>query len=205
MTAWRVPRLYGGKTVYCLGSGPSLAEIDPAWLRGKPVVTCNSAAFWAKPLWGPRIHALFYHGKHIRAHAQDCLDLKDAGGAVVTIDAGVDASYVRRLRSRPGHGLCRDVDTLANGLTCGHGAVNLAYHLGADRIVLAGYDMRVCRGGRTHWDGRDVGEPWKYATHFARALHQIAADLREIGVSVLNATPHSALEAFPRIDLADVL
>lgn len=205
MEPWSVPRLYDGATVYCLGSGPSLAAIDPACLRGRPVVTCNSAALWAKPLWGARCHALFYHGHHIRAHEDEWRKLQGAGGIVVTIDHSVETPGVRHLESKPGTGLCRDVNALANGLSCGHGAVNLAYHLGADRIVLLGYDMRVCRGGHTHWDGRAVQQPWKYATHFARAFHKIAADLRETGISVLNATPHSALETFPRINLADAL
>ncbi|MCC6912722.1 MAG: hypothetical protein IT566_03375 [Rhodospirillaceae bacterium] len=205
MNSWSVPRFYEGATVYCVGSGPSLAALDPKLLRGKPVVTCNSAAFWAEPLWGRRVHALFYDGKHIRTREAACRKLHEAGGEVATIDETADYPWVRYLQSLPRNGLCRDTHALANGLTCGHGAVNLAYHLGADRIVLLGYDMRVCRGARTHWDGRDVGQPWKYATHFARAFRKIAADLAEIDVSVLNATPHSALEAFPRIDLADAL
>lgn len=205
MSPWTVPRLYAGSTVYCLGSGPSLAAVDPSLLYGKPLVTCNSAAFWAEPSWSSCTHALFYDGKYIAREDEKCRQLHDCGGTVVTIDAGVERPWVRLLKSRAGCGLHRDPDAVANGLNCGHGAVNLAYHLGAQRIVLLGYDMRVCRGNRTHWNGRTVDDPWKYATHFARAFQKIAADLAEIGVSVLNATPHSALEVFPRISLADAL
>jgi len=203
MTGWHVPRAYAGATVYCLGAGPSLNLVNPESLRGKPYIACNSALFWARSVWAPGAYALTYHDQYIRVHETDYRAFHEAGGEVVVTSGASHAPWVRQLTTELPRGLCRSPEGLGHGLNTGHGAINLAYHLGAARIVLIGYDMRICRGGRVHWDGRDIEDAWKYAILFARAFKQIAADLKEAGVSVLNATPHSALEAFPKIPLAD--
>lgn len=201
--AWSVPRLHPGATVYCLGAGPSLSLVDAAKLRGRPYVACNSAMMWARDVWGPGAYALSYHSEYIQKNEADYQAFHAAGGQVLTPVGTQQPAWVRQLHTDQQRGLCRSPTGLGHGLNTGHGALNLAYHLGAARIVLLGYDMRMCRDGRVHWDGRATDQAWKYATLFARAFRKIAADLKEVGVSVLNATPRSALEAFPRISLAD--
>jgi hypothetical protein len=49
--------------------------------------------------------------------------------------------------------LCRDRNGLATGHELGYQAVNLAYLLGAERVVLLGYSMKPLPDGRMHWFG----------------------------------------------------
>lgn len=81
-------------------------------------------------------------------------------------------------------------------------AINLAYLLGASRIILLGYDMGAT--GNTHWFGRhpkglSTGRYGNYIPEFTR----LAADLSNEGVEVINCTRKTALTQFRRADLAD--
>jgi len=92
------------------------------------------------------------------------------------------------------------------GGNSGYQAVALAIHFGATRVVLLGYDMRN-DGKRTHWHGNHVrlGNPipsrfGDWLGHFELLNRQLPA-----GVSVINATPNSAIRCFPMMNLRDAL
>jgi len=84
-------------------------------------------------------------------------------------------------------------------------AINLAYLLGATRIILIGYDMQNT-GGRAHWFGEHPhtlqtgGNYAVYVDRFAR----LASDLAYEGVEVINCTRETALHQFRRARLEDV-
>lgn len=79
--------------------------------------------------------------------------------------------------------------------------------LGASRILLLGYDMKLGPNGEKHWHADHRGrnphaaqlEGWRNA--FATML----PDLAKAGVEVLNCTPGSALTCFPTANLRDWL
>lgn len=84
-------------------------------------------------------------------------------------------------------------------------AINLAYLLGATRIVLIGYDMGKT-GGRNHWFGDHPkgfahGKYEDYVRHFDR----LAADLEHEGVEVINCTRQTRLTQFRRAEIESVL
>lgn len=83
----------------------------------------------------------------------------------------------------------------------GFHALNLAIQFGARRIVLVGYDMRVDRG--THWHGdhpKGMNNPAASNTaRWRQVLDAQAPLLASMGVSVINASPVSALEAYPKM------
>lgn len=97
-------------------------------------------------------------------------------------------------------------NAIHHGANSGYQAIGLAYHLGADRIVLIGYDMQHTNG-RTHWHGDHPSgltnafgiEKW------VKNFSALAKDLKEEGVEVVNCSIETALTCFPRADLRDVL
>lgn len=89
------------------------------------------------------------------------------------------------------------------GLDSGANAINLAYLLGAGRIVLLGYDMR--ENGHWHPDHPNPVRHGIYAERYIPGLNLMAKALRPTGVQVLNASPGSALTCFPMIDLETLL
>jgi hypothetical protein len=103
-----------------------------------------------------------------------------------------------------GAGFSRRQDVIHYGHNSGFQALNLAILLGAARIVLVGFDMRIV-DGRRHFHGDHPhplinADPRRFVPHFERA----AASL-PVGVEILNATPGSALTCFPAADLDEAL
>ena len=94
--------------------------------------------------------------------------------------------------------------TIACGLNSGYQALNLVAQTGVRRIILVAYDMR---GKHWHPDhGRGLGNPAadslaKWAAHFDAAAPVYAS----WGIEVLNASPISAITAFPKVDLEEAL
>jgi hypothetical protein len=105
-------------------------------------------------------------------------------------------------------GLSRNPRLIHQGGNSGYQAINLAYHFGASRILLLGYDMAY-RGGAVHWHGKhppalinpDQGTLRGWAENFTA----LSADLEREGVEVINCTPGSALTCFPMARIEDVL
>ena len=103
--------------------------------------------------------------------------------------------------SKPGLGR----DRLHFGHNSGYQAINLAYLMGATKIVLLGYDMQWT-GGKKHWFGDHPtgfanGNFEEYVKHFTA----LAEDLKAEGVEVINCSRETALKQFPRAELKDAL
>lgn len=97
-------------------------------------------------------------------------------------------------------------NALRIGLNSGYQALGLAIAAGASRCVLLGYDMHY-PGGRTHWHGGhpNIHVPEQlYSGEYRKWFNSMAAALPE-GVEVLNATPGSLVDSFPRVALEEIL
>jgi hypothetical protein len=99
--------------------------------------------------------------------------------------------FVKRHR-----GLCMDPGKLAWGGNSGYAAINLAYHLGAKRIYLVGYDM--C--GKSHWHGHHaavVKKDFNFKMWIQR-FKELSRDLQRQKVCAINCSPISKLDCFQR-------
>jgi hypothetical protein len=120
--------------------------------------------------------------------------------------------------NRPG--LSTDPKLLHHGHSSGYQLVGMAHRAGADRIVLLGYDMKFA----SDYDGRSkqigsgsrhfFGEYEPALQHWpsvkVRAgVHVELLDLywsvaQQGLVEIINATPGSALNCFPRVDIREL-
>lgn len=73
----------------------------------------------------------------------------------------------------------------------GFGAMGLAFLFGAKDILLLGIDGH----GRERWDGSHNGD----LRHLPRLFRSALDDLNYAGVQVVNGSPDSAVECFPRV------
>ena len=199
---WTVEPKFEGEDVFVIASGFSLRDQDPESLRGKKLIVINHSYRWA-----PFAEVWFWMDREFFEVARD--NIRKWKGLAVTTCTSCKVDMPRKIKlidTPQVHGLCKDPTGVASGKTSGHSAINLAYHMGAKRIILLGYDMRIQYGGRTHFADDLVSEfPWMYKNIMIPAFPKIAADLEKAGVPVLNATPNSALEVFPKVDLENVL
>lgn len=194
-----VPRLCPGGTVVCLGTGPSLTQEDVDYVRGKATVIAVNDAFrfasWAEVLFSCDAKWWYWNWKK---GASDFAGLKFALTPGASKYPGVTV-----LKKTGETGLELDPTGLRAGRNSGYQAVNLAVHLGAARIVLLGYDMRS--NGKDHFFG---AHPDSSKPPFAICLQRFATlvePLKQLGVSVVNCTPGSALKCFPCQPLAEAL
>ena len=140
--------------------------------------------------------------------------LKRFGGRKISLDKtkeGVKsivgiAPDVEVWRRKGGHGICTIPKTAYASRTSGGSAINIAYHLGAKRIFLLGYDMHGdVNGWMQNWyPEKYQRQPSKkgYAASMAPFV-RIAEDAKRLGLEIFNATPGSALPNFPFVDIED--
>lgn len=97
---------------------------------------------------------------------------------------------------------------IGSGKNSGFQALNIAVQFGARRIVLVGYDMTLDRGAHWHANHKGTSLSNPRPANVARwreMLDRQAKLLKRLGVEVVNASPMSALTAFPKMSLQDAL
>lgn len=199
---WKVPRIWEGERCYILGGGPSLANVDVTRLREQHVIAVNNAF-----KLGGWIEFMFYG--HCSFGVWHSTALQQFPGRKLTT-----CIYREQLEFMPlvirysrKFGLSINPKQLFWNRSSGACAVNLATLLGASEIVLLGYDMRRING-QNNWHNdhpmteENIPDPYE---SFLEPWPSIALGAEKIGVTIINATPHSSLNLFPIVDPAEVL
>ena len=87
----------------------------------------------------------------------------------------------------------------------------MAVHFGVRRIYLLGFDMAMDeKGENSHWFGSHLppGQKAKRLPPFSKHLKgfpAIAADAEKLGIEILNVSPRSKIDEFPKITLTEAL
>ncbi len=209
MTPARVypPQLSQGGTVVCLATGPSLTQTDCEYVRSKAVVIAINDAHrlapWADVLyssdrkWWPHHKGVpTFHG--LKFGIGSAPGKRNPFSGLPDVQVLTNTGYTGLELARHG---------LKNGRNSGYAAINLAVHLGAQRIVLLGYNMSSA-GGRVHFFGRHpapLSNPDSLFPSFRRAFQALVEPLKALGVEVWNCTDQTSLTAFPCAPLRQVL
>jgi len=194
---------WAGKTAVVIGTGPSFdvaqaRQIGLARSRGSiRVLAVNDAAF---PAW---YADLVFAADRKWWIARD--NLPNFEGIKVSLSASYwDAPKGVRLIARAGTDGCE----LRPGSVYTHGhsgamAVQLAAQMGAAKIVLVGFDMRPSGQGQAerHFFG-GYEDPLGSKPNMAKWVKDFRAIADAMPGRILNATPGSALDCVPQIDLS---
>jgi hypothetical protein len=205
MNAWQ------GETVVVLASGPTLTDDQCSVVRdwhaggGGRVIAINTTfrrAPWADVLYACDRKWWNVYGAEVVASFR---------GQCWTQDAESAREFgLHSVRSVPAAGLSRRAGVVYQGGGpywgghSGYQAINLAYHWGAARFVILGMNLRKV-GHATHWhephEGIAVSSPYE---RWQREFVPLVADLKAVGVEIVNATPDSALP-LPFVPLEEAL
>lgn len=190
-------------TYYIIGGGPSLKGFDFNMLWDKNVLAINKA-FLSVP-WA---NAVYFSDKRFfewfPSVVQHC-------GRKFTGDSRVQHSDITDCKFTGMLGLDREPWNLRHGNNSGHAAINLAFHFGAKRIILLGYDMGLVEGeshyhGGYEVDGKKVEVLERtYRDKMAPLFEPLAIDIKNRGVQVINACPQSKLEVFEKWTIEEAL
>ena len=189
------------ETVYLIGGGPSLKGFQWDALLGKKTIAINRAVqFW------PKADAVYWTDSRVYMWYKN--DIDKFKGLKYTLKAGNHYSgKVNVLKKGAKFGLESSRDSLAHGNNSGYAAINLAVHLGAKRIILLGYDMGN-EGSNSHFhDGYPVNATAEniYKNQFIPGFNILRELLYSKGIECYNASIHSKLDVFPKIDLIRAL
>jgi len=190
---------WAGRDAFIIGGGASLSGVDVEQIRGRGhVIAVNDAGLDLAP-WAD---ILFFADGWPRWFSWNYRRLPEFKGGLIVTRAKVPQvdDRIRLLRHDPAAALSQDPQRLA-GYCGGASAINLAYLMGARRIVLLGFDMQ---GGNWHDNHRAPPLENAFARHFIPSLNRMAVELAAAGCEVFNANRDSALKCFPFCDLEDL-
>ncbi|HOW94937.1 MAG TPA: hypothetical protein PLF91_10655, partial [Mycolicibacterium fallax] len=212
-TAWSVTPDWKGETAVILASGPSMTREQAEAVRGKcRAIAVNNQGIDTDcdgvrvPALAPWADVLYAADAKWWRHYHD-RSLKFAGRKV-TIRDTLPWPEVYSLKQSSEHAIFDPRPThLVSGGNSGYQALHLAVHLGATRIVLLGFDMKNGRLGRRHWFGNHPGKLDSRGnfTGWLRAFDKLAGVLKQMNIEVVNCTPDTALRAFRRAPLSEVI
>jgi hypothetical protein len=207
---WTPKPLWKAETAFILAGGPSLRDFDVSRLQGRMVMVINSSCYIA-----PWADILYFIDSSWWDNHRDIV--MNWPGLVMTDSRrakGEAPDRLHRLQHEQRHNFPPPGSpAIRYGRSSGHMAVSLAVSLGCARIVLLGYDMKVSGDRSHHHDDptyRNSEENLKflsetYSSTFIpsfKGWHQAGL---KAGVDIVNATPDSALQEFPFVNIEEEL
>jgi hypothetical protein len=200
---WTVPKEWSGETVFIVAGGPSVADQDTDRLKGRNVIVVNSSYERC-----PFAQYLFFGDRSWWAR-HSAKVLKSFEGRIVTTSMVANSNgRLHRLKRIPPSSapLATNPSNVVWKNTSLHGAINIAVHTGAGRIVLLGADMRKAPDGRSHHHTPHPkpSRPGCWGQHM-RQLKLTAEPLQKLGIDVVNASPVSLIDWWPKVRFEDCL
>jgi len=205
----KVEERWPDSTVYILGGGPSLNKVNFDLIKDKHVLGVNQAyqlGDWVDACYSGDRRWYYWNVSQLpnyKGTMYTSYPTFQARKGCPTINLGRISSHGISDKSR---------HSIAWNGNSGASAINVAYWLGARRVVLLGFDMQR-EGGRFNW--HDKYPPTKrskkdnrYPTPYRRFLkcwRQVAIDAKRLELEILNATPDSKITLFPSVLLEDTL
>lgn len=192
--------MWEDKTVVIIGGGPSLTQDQVDYVKGKArLIGINDAYRVA-----PEIAILYacdlkwWNWHHEKTVGLQCLK--------VTPDKEAAAKYKDLIYIEGAHekGLSLDPAKIHYGKNGGYQAINLAAHLGANKIILIGFDQRFPKN-QSHWFGDHPDNVRSVYTNWTGDWKSIVEPLKRLNIEVINCTPGSALTVFPMAELKETL
>lgn len=197
----------------CIGTGPSLTlgQIETARRKGFTLFGCNNV-FREVPdltlLYGCNAGWWDYYWIQVREHSAE---------KWTTNRPAAEKHGLNWVAECNAPGLSTSPDIIHHGHGSGFSLLNIAYLMGAERIVLLGYDMKYAPdysgyncaigSGPRHYFGEypEVLQHWpklqvKNGIH-VELVEQYASVARQGVVEIVNCTPDSAVTCFPMRDI----
>lgn len=196
-----VQKLCDKGTVFIIGGGPSLKGFDFSKISDKHIIGVNNAfmlgdfvdvCWFGDVNWYERNKSQLDNFKGLKYH---CCNRSASR-----------PDTIRYTRGKP-QGIDKDPTKVAWNNNSGGSAINLAYHLGAARIILLGFDMKFNEFGENNWHDYHVKRDpkWNPYYRFLKCFPMIAHDAKKLGIEIINTSLDSALNMFPKKSIDEVL
>jgi hypothetical protein len=186
---------------FILASGPSLNKEDVDAIKGKGTVIVINDNYKMAP-WADYLY--YCDPKWYHWHA-DNPEFQHFQGQIWTQDeTTAKENGFNYIKSTPGEGISTDPRVIYQGSNSGFQAINLAYHLGARKIILLGYDMQLTNG-QNHWFGKHPDGVISSYKNWIGYYNRLADDAKTKNLDIINCSRQTALTCFTRQPLEKVL
>jgi len=200
---------WGDRPAIIVGTGPSLAGFDHDRLRGLGNVLAVKEAVWDLPFadacFGLDLPWMRRQGDRlidVAARMQLYLAIPPVG---LPPGHRPIPGAIHLVRRRTCNQFSEDPAEVESGGNSGFGAVNVALLKGARTIVLFGFDYthgHYCPDRYAHQRPDHNARYWpRWGDNFRITLPQLAG----MGASVLNASPGSTVDAFPKVTIDEAV
>ena len=206
-----IPQRYTEGVAVLIGGGPSLTAqqvslcMNPHQQRRLAVMGCNDAyriCPFLDVLYAADERWIDYHQQNVlkSAHLRtlECWTPDEKAAEKYS-----EWSLIGIKPIEPG--LSTDRAVLHGGNHSGYQLINLAYLMGCLDIILIGYDGH---SGGDHWFGKHPEGPMNIKSNYQRWMagyRSIQKQAAALNLTIVNATPGSAIDAFPHATLDDAL
>ena len=193
---WKVPKMWEGETVFIIGGGPSLNDLDLSLIHDKRCIGVNNAyrlGDWVDICWFGDSRWLEWHQnrKNLRDGWREFAGIRASSAA--RIKDHKDIKYVALSQGKP-YGIETDPYKICWNKTSGTSAINLAYHLGASKIVLLGFDMQIV-DNKHNWHDEHIvhGDKADPYDRFMKCWKDLTTELKALGRDMVNCSVTSAI------------
>ena len=223
---WKVPKLWEDSTAIVIGGGASILKQfnipnsvvnDVFTGKSKPVVyspyleqihSSHVIAVNVAYKIGNWIDIMFFGD--VSTWHEDSENIVQFKGLRVTCAKELDDdSRLKWLQRDPRkrHGISTNPEMVSWNNNSGAATINLAVHMGAKRIILLGFDMKLDEEKNQHWHKFYSTKEKDITSTFRKHLsgfQEIKRDADLLGVEIINANPTSAITQFPRMNFKDI-
>jgi hypothetical protein len=199
---WNIKPEWRGETAFIVGGGPSVTAEALASIRGRRTIAINSSY-----LTCPEADVLFFADLRWWRHHAERVGKVFKGRRVATCSGHAKGDSLLRLkRVDPAIGVAQRTHEVAMARTSLQGAISIAAHLGASRLVLLGADHKNGPAGET---SHHEPHPWKRKPNTwevkLKQLVAAKAPLDRMGIEVVNACPDSTVTWWRRTTIEEYL
>lgn len=199
----------------CLARRRSIADVEPwaRWLHKQNVIAINTA--FKLGTWIP--FCFFQDPSFYREYRDSLLDwpgCKITTHPAIPQDFPQDGLVYLPKNSRKHEGVTADqTQGISWNQNTGLAAINLTLYLGGVRVILLGFDMKPDSHGRTHHHGfHPQKSPWVNGVaqnpplqSYLDKIPLVKQEAGALGLEIINCSPDSAIQEFPRLHLSSVL
>lgn len=210
-----LPALWKGSDVFIIGGGPSINNQDLSLIHSKRVIGVNNAYLlgdWVDACWFGDCKWYNWHRKRLQLYNGIVAHTCPSGQK-----KGLPGFHFYARDRKKHYGITVKLKHISWNNNSGISAINFAYHMGAKRIILLGFDMCDSPTGQTHYHGGHTEQirTAKYKQNkrknvrpyprFLTAFPTVAKDAKTLGLEIINTSMDSVITEFPKQLLEEVV
>lgn len=193
-----IPKIWENKPCYIVGGGWSLKGFNISLLEGKNIIGINNAFKLADYISFCWFGDFQWYGWNLADITMRRLKSPSLTSFVSCHHKFENHPFIYHVERTGGAGINRKQNKVYWNYCSGLSAINFAYHLGSNLIILLGFDMKPNPSSplSNNWHEehqvklRKAINPY---TSYLRTVEPIRRDADELGITILNVTKDSGI------------